>query len=186
MRERPILYTPENAQKVHEGTKTQTRRIIKDMNPTLAVSNPTAMQVMHALTCPYGTVGDRLCVREAFQLWREGWDRTGHAVYKGGLCDCDGNTFEADELGPWTPSIYMPRIHCRTVLELTGVRVERLQEITDDDKMAEGMDADTCMRGRHDQWVELWESIHGPGSWDLNPWVWVLSFQKVKKEVPQR
>jgi len=64
--------------------------------------------------------------------------------------------------------------------ELLEVRVERLQEMSDEDKIAEGMDIDTCLRGRHDQWVELWQSIHGPGSWELNPWVWVIAYRRIQ------
>lgn len=86
----------------------------------------------------------------------------------------------------WRPSIHMPRWASRITLEITGVRVERLQEISEADAKAEGItvwEGDRLQRGdsagRQD-FAALWESINGSGSWDLNPWVWCISFRRVK------
>ncbi len=180
MKERPILMTPENAQKCHDGTKTQTRRIVKDIN--------------NAMHCPYGVVGDRLWVREA-------WSRMGckqdcghlgcHTIYQG------AKSVGAYGCVKWKPSIHMPRQACRTVLEITALRVERLHEITEEDAIAEGVnriahgrDGDYYSAFRdephHDNWIdpvdaykELWESINGKGSWAANPPVRVVSFRRV-------
>jgi hypothetical protein len=83
----------------------------------------------------------------------------------------------------WTPAIHMPRAASRITLEITGVRVERLQDISEADAMAEGCrkpipvceDDDCSYRADYER---LWESINGPGSWDANPWVWVLEFRR--------
>lgn len=224
MRERPILMTPENAQKCHEGTKTQTRRIVNPQppygceyiingayshalcrsleNPRLWVP-PTAKSKDHRLPCPYGVVGDRLWVREngwerparTPKMLRDGAD-TWERFYFDALLDAG----EAEELKGYgfkrRRSIHMPRWACRTVLEITDVRVERLQEITVGDAMAEGVTRVdqgreyyfSAMRDEpdHRNWVdstdaykELWESINGVASWAMNPWVWVISFRKV-------
>lgn len=81
----------------------------------------------------------------------------------------------------WRPSIHMPRWVSRITLEIVSVRVERLQDIGEDDAKAEGVEPYAPDDGRYvDGFKELWESINGPGSWDLNPWVWVVEFKEVK------
>ena len=88
----------------------------------------------------------------------------------------------------WKPSIYMPRWASRITLEVTGVRVERLQDISEADAIAEGCSLE-CMTPTGDDsgsaihgpggYIALWESINGPGSWDVNPWLWVVEFKRV-------
>lgn len=194
MKSTPILFTPENAQKVHAGTKTQTRRILKPQ-PTgdvewfgeLRTSNPKDDGLWSpwkgdpkdmdcweqaegpSFKCPYGTIGDRLWVREAFI------SMNGYRFYRG---ECLPGR---DHIMKYKPSIHMPKAYCRTFLELTAVRVERLHDITETDAIAEGC-VDAYGPDFHvGAFRKLWESnkIHKPGSWDLNPWVWVLSFKKV-------
>lgn len=86
--------------------------------------------------------------------------------------------------GATVPAIHMPRWASRITLEVTGVRVERLQDISEADARAEGCDAylaeesPAIDQARMD-YANLWESINGPGSWDLNPWVWVVGFKRV-------
>lgn len=199
MKERPILMTPENAQKCHVGTKTQTRRTngLKKVNGSgpwdypqmqssgiaIFLDSTQANPYNNALevTCPYGVVGDRLWVREAFCLC--GVEGSKKPLYRG---QCE----EYPSLKPiWKPSLHMPRWACRTVLEMTEVRVERLQEITVTDAIAEGI---PCPNRTGDKLMmvddgfdvlwsfrALWESIHGAGSWAQNPWVWVIAFKKV-------
>jgi hypothetical protein len=88
--------------------------------------------------------------------------------------------------GATVPAIHMPRWASRITLEVTGVRVERLQDISEADAMAEGVHYSLLekIQAGQDRWArhaykKLWESIHGPGSWDLNPWVWVVEFKGV-------
>ena len=198
MRERPILMTPENAQKCHDGTKTQTRRTngLKKVNGSgpwdypqmqssgiaIFLDSTQANPYNNALevTCPYGVVGDRLWVREA--LCRNGSVMTyldGSPVMQGDLVMpswCERKTIR---------SIHMPRFACRTELEITEVRVERLKDISPADALAEGVFCPEVGYAQHGERAPvllygfLWESIHGAGSWALNPWVWVISFRKV-------
>jgi hypothetical protein len=86
----------------------------------------------------------------------------------------------------------MPRQHCRLVLEITDVRVERLNAITPEDAVAEGIEGDAEGRWKHylkpkfgpspvHSFQTLWESINGVGSWAQNPWVWVVSFRRIER-----
>lgn len=218
MKERPILMTPENAQKCHDGTKTQTRRIVKPQPPEDVgkILGPEMYAPVKAdkfgeeypgedvfgvysddgewgAVFPYGQVGDRLWVREAWAPCHE----CPCEIYKGqGVKNCPGCDDSTSGL-KWTPSIHMPRWACRTVLEITEVRVERVQDISEEDALAEGVTRIdhgreyyfSAMRDEpdHRNWVdptdaykELWDSINGKGSWALNPWVWVLEFRRMK------
>lgn len=216
MKGTPILFTPENAQKVHEGTKTQTRRIIKSQpNENGAILWFREMVEYpgvwlyngQTFKCPYGTVGDRLWVREAVAYREEGI-----VAYKaGGSCGAwmgdgaggrlwiphgwiqgfsknDGKYFGLSKYGDkWRPSIHMPKWACRTWLELTEVKVERLQDCSSEDAIAEGAadwEGECELREKRLsavqlQFAALWESIHDKGSWERNPWVWVLEYKKV-------
>ena len=102
----------------------------------------------------------------------------------------------------WTPSIHMPRWASRITLEITGVRVERLNSISEDDAAAEGVGSAVWFAGKgvpEEQWTSLgehgayrashinsfatlWESIYGADSWQANPWVWVIEFKRVEVE----
>lgn len=159
--------------------------------------------------CPYGKAGDLLWVRETFihepadYCWEASVSipvRPAHTVYRADV-DPTGDGRGAG----WSPSIHMPRWASRITLEVTGVRVERLQDISRDDAISEGVDPHRCptqqteasMRaqlvahriGMAAHYVAeidyiggfrwLWESINGAGSWDANPWVWVIEFRKV-------
>ena len=152
--------------------------------------------------CPYGQPGDRLWVKETFQpLWKTeepGDYKTGEGykinyVATGGRVEwCDEVTTDGEITDKVTPSIHMPRWASRLTLEITAVRVERLQEISVGDAMAEGVLPQDCpllhAGGRGGQgfscdyiggYRALWESIHGAGSWALNPWVWVIEFRRI-------
>lgn len=84
----------------------------------------------------------------------------------------------------WRPSIHMPRFASRITLEITGVRVERLKDISEADAIAEGVQGlETTIQGQEitghiAKYALLWESINGPGSWDANHWVWVVEFKR--------
>jgi hypothetical protein len=190
MTERPILFSAPMVRAILAGTKTQTRRVVKPAHKAWI-----EMPVTHQLgewdkrPLPYGKPGDRLWVRETWQAV-SGNDRARHIMThprpdRGWLEYAA--TPRADEPAyKWRPSIHMPRWASRITLEVTGVRVERLQDISEADAMAEGVHYSLLekIQAGQDRWArhaykKLWESIHGPGSWDLNPWVWVVEFKGV-------
>lgn len=169
-----------------------------------------ASRKQHLVRCPYGEPGDHLWVRETWGEYRErteveraqtqaAWDSvvagadmvdaalripagTGarRAVY---AADFDAAT--RAEMAPWRPSIHMPRWASRITLEITDVRVQRLQDISGDDCIAEGVDPAQDDTARDEDarnraaYASLWESINGAGSWDANPWVWAITFRRV-------
>jgi hypothetical protein len=98
------------------------------------------------------------------------------------ICAAEG--YERQEL--WRPSIFMPRWASRILLEVVSVRVERLQDISPEDALAEGVFCPEAMYAQNGEsapravFYDLWESINGPGSWAANPWVWVIEFKEVK------
>lgn len=165
MKERPIIFKDEMARAILDGSKTQTRRIIK--------SNMFTGEGAHVNNCPFGNIGDRLWVRETH--WPDIYG--GNVIYRadGGEIGCHA----------WKPSIHMRREYSRVNLEITGVRVERLQDISEEDARDEGVKQ--FMRGctRHEsecrglfRW--LWEKINGAESWQDNPLVWVVEFERVE------
>lgn len=180
MKERPIVMTPENAQKCHIGAKTQTRRLVKLPAWSTEVTEGNARSCVPF--CPYGQVGYRLWVREAWVPC----DECPYQIYRGqnvkNCPSCDASTSGLK----WKPSIHMPRFACRTVLEITEVRVERVKDISPADALAEGVFCPEVGYAQHGERAPvllygfLWESIHGAGSWEKNPWVWVIAFKKVE------
>jgi len=121
-------------------------------------------------------VGQVLWIRET---WRDG---------------SDGIEYRANDVDPnllkWRPSIFMPRIASRITLEVTGVRVQRLQEITNDDALAEGVDVSAYHANGAEAirktsgilaYMDVWESINGGRGfgWSTNPWIWVVEFKRV-------
>ncbi|MBJ9364197.1 hypothetical protein I5499_15185 [Citrobacter freundii] len=156
-------------------------------------------------TCPFGAVGDRIWVRETYQgplfdyEHMESYLEDSSKFEKPEFCvyRADGNPapefYDADDnlhCG-WRPSIHMPRWASRLTLEITGVRVERLNSISQEDAQAEGMEltgwrptySDPDSGGEvwtpYDNFAQLWESIYGEESWKANPWVWVIEFKVV-------
>lgn len=219
VKERPILFTAPMVRAFLEGRKTQTRRVVKPQ--PLWVADPSVpFKTQDAdpkgiINCPYGQPGDRLWVRETWVLGRASRDdgnRDYHARWTKPRSDLKQPVlYRANELfndadHKWKPSIYMPRWASRITLEITGVRVERLQDISEADAMAEGCRCDECKRcngtgieqsGDHkgsgcedcsgegkikcsSNYRTLFESINGAGSWAKNPWVWVIEFKAVK------
>ncbi|CAI1178934.1 ASCH domain-containing protein [Serratia proteamaculans] len=180
--------------------------------------------------CPFGQVGDLLWVRETWGVVSHDFDEneriidlvpdrpataihempfgngyySGHAIYS-----ADGEFTWGDDDGHgekscWKPSIHMPRWASRITLEITGVRVERLQDISEADAIAEGVRAiennfgngpsycdyllpnlnDTAewYNRASDSFKSLWKSIYGAESWNANPWVWVIEFRRVEAQ----
>jgi len=178
MKERPILFSAPMVRAILEGRKTQTRRVVKMRDCGGRVgwfgSDIDDVEwVVNAATrgtgvSPYGKPGDRLWVRETFA----------RSMGKGYLYRAtDG------DLGPyhatgWKPSIHMPRIASRILLEVVSVRVERLNNISEADAVAEGVTGmDPVL-----QYAKLWETINGTGSWNKNQWVWVVEFRRLEQE----
>ncbi len=198
MKERPILMTPENAQKCFDGVKTQTRRIIKPQpHEGMTIRGPEMYAPVKedkfgeiypgedvfgvyddsgewGAVCKFGQPGDRLWIREA---WAPAVNHGGVYLYKGTV---EPGDFSAIKF--W-PSIHMPRWACRTVVEITDIRVERLQAISVEDIQAEGVECSDEPETKDiyiQRWRHLWESINGPWSWALNPFVWAITFKRIK------
>lgn len=203
MTERPILFSGPMVRALLDGSKTQTRRVVKTESimgneAFLAARNGKThahVYLMHrdfdvknmVDHCPYGQPSDPLWVRESFRYGEEfdTWKPSDMPVNIGLWFEASGTA--PSWMGKIRPSIHMPRAASRITLEITSVRVERLQDISEADCVAEG-----CAGGHgaipgygyattpleHYHW--LWNSINGPGSWEANPWVWVVGFEVVK------
>ena len=188
MKERPILFSAPMVRALLAGKKTQTRRIVKARDLEWMDVHQGLREPDNAERCPYGQPGDRLWVRETFARidgQTRPWIETDYqATYTHG-------DRLSDTLGikkRWTPSIHMPRHASRITLEVTGVRVERLQDISAADARAEGC-PDKPVDGAEQASIDLlaklwyhdlWEQINGLDSWAANPWVWVVEFKRVK------
>lgn len=195
MKERPILFSGPMVRALLDGSKTQTRRIAKGV---AAVHTRTGEALANAdsvgprVLCPYGQPGDRLWVREAWAqrgAWRlpEWPDADADDTYWHGSNEVIYTATTAKPATDWRgrPSIHMPRWASRILLEITDVRVERLNDISNSDAEAEGIDyirqipdADETLTA-HELFEALWDANYGPGAWEENPWVWVIEFKKV-------
>ncbi|WP_286952302.1 MULTISPECIES: hypothetical protein [Brevundimonas] len=212
-KERPILFSGPMVRALLDGRKTQTRRVVKgphfqpdavkpnDGGGVRVFSRGREVQLQR-VACPYGVIGDRLWVREAWApvpatayrhsegvqqvvnpddpylaaIFAAGWDRS---------------------IPKWKPSIHMPRWACRLVLEITEVRVERLLDCSDADAQAEGLQWVTPGMWSVDRslpiigddarqvYFELWDHINGAGAAEANPWVWAVSFRVLSDEERQ-
>lgn len=209
MKERPILFNAPMVRALLDGSKTQTRRVAKPVkHPDLGnLYDPGALvlerEPQHVIerACPYGQPGDRLWVRETCAAWESTdgedfvhyfADGTYHAIEDTEQAADDWlvmNTYRGKR-GATVPGIHMPRWASRILLEIVAVHVERLGAIGEADARAEGV----TIEERHMNgycageflppsiraFRELWEGINGAGSWDANPWVWVVKFKRVR------
>ncbi len=211
--ERPIPFKGEMVRAILDGRKTQTRRTMKvqpwpDALVTVEHYHPTVIDRHgdmqpgketfgahwddgeYGCRCPYGAPGDTLWVREAWRAWSQYDDWPPSRLPPG--VDVQ---YIADASAPWSSRYrsprFMPRWASRITLRITDIRVERLQDITQKDAIAEGApeshpDIDRISRrfGYQDfsrSWfAQTWEGINGHGAWDENPWVWAISFERVK------
>lgn len=227
MKERPIIFSTEMVEAILDGRKFQTRRVIKPQPWHRRNERPPNqwcwarkgriddihefMKVDHAVWwdkvkspqsmlhfCPYGQPGDLLWVRETFKI-------TSHNTSVATVEYKDGDTWfrrfgeqKIGRFGVWRPSIHMPRWASRITLEVTGVRVERVRDISYHDAIAEGCPTDNYHdvhpvsgkqrgdimgRGRigPTAWfANLWDSINAKRgySWASNPWTWVVEFER--------
>lgn len=218
VKERPIIFNAEMVRAVLVGRKAQTRRIInwrgldeglnvqfsglrasEEPNGWVIESNSRTSSEWRCqpTPCPFGAVGDRLWVRETFRVHsratdvatliykaseQQSWTQQTHRVP---IEKCN----KPAVVDTWTPSIHMPRWASRITLEITCVRVERLNSMTEKDALAEG-----CLGGHdsipgyqysatpHEHFHHVWQSIYGADSWQANPWVWVIEFKRVEGE----
>ncbi|EPT2394599.1 hypothetical protein ACXG8R_001485 [Klebsiella pneumoniae] len=229
MKERGMIFNAEMVQALLDGRKTQTRRIIKPQpEATLSgslsgkwLSRPLNGLLLPkiediAIHCPFGVVGDRIWVREAYRFpaslddvsptgvgemavatgYRKPWAPTFYE-FTGTFSD-GWKGFETPPkvsgAGKLRPSIHMPRWASRILLEITEVRVERLDAISEEDARAEGIIDGGCLNcgepepcgcanpepDATDAFAYLWQSIYGQENWNANPWVWVIEFKRVE------
>lgn len=194
-RERPILFSGAMVRAILDGQKTQTRRVIKTYQDercpgwlfakvrgglVAGIQEGELIEPYRGIVTlnPYGDKGDRLWVRETWMC-----DEYGRRHQSQGMVHYRA---DAESAGAWRPSIFMPRWASRITLEITSVRVERLQEISERDVVAEGIGQYTFARGAisdnppDTRWkfIELWDEINSKRGygWDSNPFVWVVSF----------
>lgn len=195
MADKPIIFSAPMVRALLEGRKTQTRRVIKPQPTGISRAeriggtsrswriSPESNRCSVDFKSPNIGVGDRLYVREAWTArMTHGWtiaDARSRMCQEEILYRADGH----DSIDGWWPSIHMPREFSRLTLTVTDVRVQRLQEISEADAMAEGVDAVTmddvprqAAMSRRSDFAALWNSLHGPEAWDANPWVAAYSF----------
>ncbi len=184
MRERSILFARDMVLALRAGRKTQTRRLVSPPPDRFWQVDGKSLCLAagkRELSFPFGAVGDRLWVREKWGYLRQFMDRStpagGEFVY-GADGPPAGALFAA-----WKPSLYMPRTACRMMLEVTGGRPERLQQISPQDARAEGCPP-TLWDDPVAWFAEYWMRFNAArgGAWDANPWVWVVSFKVVPTE----
>lgn len=202
MKERPILFSAPMVRAILDGRKTQTRRVVKPEPAYVgdhlggkskmiawksAADGVTWNKGFSPIQCPYGEPGDRLWVREAHMRLdnRDGGRIIRYRANPGDKIIHSGNG-DDDWRGDnkWTPSIHMRREYSRITLEVVDVRVERLQEISEQDAGDEGWYGsvqDAFMEHPLDWFRALWDSINAARGfeWDKNPWVWVVEFKRI-------
>lgn len=189
MKERPILFSTPMVRATLEGRKTQTRRIMKPQ-PQKNINFPVVGQYLQK-PCPYGVPDDHLWVRET---WSPAFKRTksnSGVIYRADY----GFRKDLSEYyinHKWRPSIFMPRWASRITLENTEVRVQRLQDITEEDAKSEGVKDNhgvfhQSIQSQIDNvyrrnFAVLWDEINAKRGfpWDSNPWVWAITFKRVK------
>jgi len=215
-KERPILFNGEMVRAILDGRKTQTRRIVKPQpyceESIGGVYGPVVRG--HVVTphewslwnpCKLCKPGDRLWVRETWQGplfydeipedWNSDKYKTPeYCYYKASGDNCDFMDADDNFVERWSPSIHMPRWASRILIEVTNVRLERLNDISEEDARLEGITDGGCVNcgenepcgcqdpkpDARDAFIWLWESINGQGSWVDNPWVWVIEFKVIE------
>lgn len=208
---RPILFSTPMVRALLDGRKSMTRRTVKQqerlrMGTDVLIEGDHRPEYLNeygswqqwvpnarTMRCPHGKAGDLLWVKERHYLTDDGHNE--HAVFSADESKVREHAATLKRIkgtipeNIWQkhaklrPSIHMPRWASRLTLELTDVRVERLQDISEEDAIAEGVDAVSMADvprqatwSRRQDYAQLWEKLNGKGSWDLNPWVWVLTF----------
>lgn len=222
MADRPILFSAPMVRALLDGTKTQTRRLIKNMPQPFEVSpgqlcevapsqiedeSPARVRLGNVITTtklPYG-IGDRLWVREAHAIL----PRTAYrmSIGTGTIAQQEHPTdgysaalfregFDRSGRPNWRPSIHMPRWASRITLIVEDLRIQHLQEISEADAKAEGVEADSdgwrdylmpatqCCGSARDSFASLWDSLNATRAlWDSNPWVLAVSFTVERRNI---
>jgi hypothetical protein len=212
MKERPILFSSQIVQAILAGRKTQTRRVLNrvaTLGPVTEFQRSATPgydwimrdrrllwnEIKHAdllERCPHGAVGDRLWVRETWRADDYAQDDPERTIYR---ADADAEALEGIKgIVKFRPSIHMPRNRARILLEITDVRVQRLQEISDSDALAEGIvkwppvadswkpqqEWNIAYSSPTKAFRALWQEINAERApWDSNPWVWAITFRLV-------
>lgn len=223
MKELGIQFSAPMVRAILDGRKTQTRRIVdfSKIGPSIWIPDSTEIFARgdkfqaelkrfnvrsEPFGCKYGPPGRRLWVRETWRVAGEFADMTvaeikamffdpGIALKDKLQFRADGKPYDGTDADDWRPSIFMPRFASRINLEVTEIRVERLQDISESDCLAEGIESVDGMfdveiyamakrigvsfEDSKPTYACLWESINGPGSWDANPFIWVISFKVI-------
>ena len=209
MKDRPILFSGEMVRAILDGRKTQTRRVMKPEprrlggewlwdHKGMVYGLPSGGKWDHMLSiqkmCPFGQPGEVLWVRETWKTSKT-YDPFSPSQIDSGaavkwMADGSSRLNGPENWGKTRVSIHMPRWASRINLEITGIRCERLNDISEKDAFDEGtgvVDREGVMQhaGGHPSYSigafkTLWESINGPGSWDVNPFVWVVEFKKLE------
>lgn len=203
VKERGMLFSTPMVQAIVRGDKTQTRRIVKPINLPLyddgSIDNfykANPLWKAEGANCPHGEKGEVIWVRETWAISPHMFADQDWVDY---IYKADGNC--TPHIDPWDkikwkPSLFMPKEACRIRLEITSVRVEKLQDISEEDAVAEGIGhafapADGVMWKNYlaneywpeispiDSYKTLWMSINGKDSWALNPWVFVINFRRI-------
>ena len=206
MTDKPILFSGEMIRAILDGSKTQTRRVIKLRDGTLPQDEEMPSEYRDGIPvnyvmgfsksypywqerrCPYGDTGDHLWVRETWQAqnnhgqWWHEVPKEGRELHNWSIIDHATN--KAHNPPKWIPSIFMPRWASRITLEVTAVRVERLREINEEDAVFEGIEAkepNHVVSARY-RFAQLWDSINAKRGyeWEINPLVWVVDFKMVQ------
>ncbi|EOW7176066.1 hypothetical protein ACOZ9G_001238 [Salmonella enterica subsp. enterica serovar Chester] len=211
MSERGMIFNAEMVNAILSGRKTQTRRHIKWKQTRFTEIAerddgslwPWAENCERGgdiwFACPYGEIGDRIWVRETWQVIHDHIDESSHVedrTYAPSIPkekDRYWHTVYAEHFGdksredrgfPWRPAIHMPRWASRILLEITDVRVERLRDLSEEDAKSEGIipSAGGVLPGWEYRinFRDLWMDIYGTDNWEANPWVWVIEFKRVE------
>lgn len=208
---KPILFNTEMVRAILEGRKTVTRRLIKPQ-PEGDGTAPEPLKTRPGYWNAWGDdlvykqpykIGDVLYVRETWQfipcidcgLNDHGACRSAPTTYEDKEAISEGCfVYKEDYPEPericWHPSIHMPKQAARIFLRVTGVRPERLREMVLGDVLMEGITETETYEGTWDRWHETWDSTLKPSDrpvygWEANPWVWVVGFERVSKEVAE-
>ena len=226
-KEHPIIFSTPMVEAILSGRKTQTRRLVKwpltsqsdgcnkrrlfvenDAQKVIDLLKTESRHLKARIRMPYGYVGDRLWVREAWSLPKD-WDDA-----RPGIISKDTKPYlkylakpqaiqtvvlYPNREGKWRSPIYMPRWASRITLEITDIRIQRLWDISENDAKAEGINPielccgspvqdnngePICCDRPYLDWreafLDLWKKIHRPQSWMENSWVWALSFKRAE------
>jgi len=209
-KDRPIIFSAPMVRALLDGRKSQTRRVLKPQpaaRTACVEPHPEYREEwrafadgepLHSFCLPY-VPGDRLWVREAWCYGPAGQFADAPIYYRATDNDvegCTGYTKGGDRRSPWRPSIHMPRWASRLTLIVTDVRVQRLQDISEEDAQAEGALKMRCEiddkphfyndaeRGTHKiGFAGIWAHINGAESWDADPWVVAVSFKTIRANI---